>query len=165
MRKGQEEIVGFVVVVVLISIVGLIFLVFSLRPSVETRESVTVEQFLGSAMEYTSDCSLNGREFIKIKQLINECNQESYCVDGKSSCEVLNQTMGEIIVEGLKIGPDRPYQGYSLESFYRPYNSSYERTSVISMELGNCTSGKLSGTTELQPSEGGSISTTLEVCD
>lgn len=165
MKKGQEEIVGFVVIVILIAIVMLIFLAFNLHSTPETRESVTVQQFLASSLEYTTDCSLRTQEHARVKELFNECREGSTCVDQRSACQILNETLPLLIKQGLNIGQDRPLVGYNFSSSYWPYNGSIERMPILAFSYGNCTSGRtLRGASELQPSEGGTIHTTLEVC-
>ena len=56
-RSAQEEMVGFVVIVVIVSIALLILLGFLLRGSGKSAvESFEIENFIQSVMQYTTDC-------------------------------------------------------------------------------------------------------------
>ena len=59
-KKGQEEIVGFVLVIVLVAVIFLIFVgIFVRQDSNSTRqESIEVYQFLDSFMQQTSECAI-----------------------------------------------------------------------------------------------------------
>lgn len=170
MRKGQEEIVGFVVIVVLVAIIAVIFLGFSLRSEPSTRESVTYTQFLSSAFEYTTDCAVQPSERARVKELIGECYRGNSCLSGELSCSALNRTLREAIPRGLGIGEDRPLKGFTFRARHKatPSSTSGENTqenAFITLTLGNCSGSTVQrGTSELQPSEGGVIVSTLEVC-
>ena len=90
-RKGQEEIVGFVLIVVLLVIIAVIFLGIRLRnPEPTQKDSEIVYQFLESSMEQTTSCktSESGR-FISMDSLIRDCHSSnSLCVSGNSSRNV-----------------------------------------------------------------------------
>lgn len=57
MRKGQTEIIGLVVIVLLLVVIGTLFVVFSSKtetnPNQEIRESMEVNNFLSSIMQFT----------------------------------------------------------------------------------------------------------------
>ena len=60
LKKGQEEIVGFILVVVLVVVILVIFLGIQLRnPEPEQRQSEVLYQFLESSMEQTTNCTLS----------------------------------------------------------------------------------------------------------
>jgi hypothetical protein len=56
-NKAQQEIVGFVLIVVLVMIGLMIFLVISLRTSPESGESLEVSNMLNAIMKSTTKCA------------------------------------------------------------------------------------------------------------
>ena len=162
MRKGQEEIVGFVVVVIFVAIIALIFLGFTLRTPVETRQSIQVNQFLESALEYTSDCSLRTGQRARVGALFESCYQNDDCLEGPSACEVINTTIEEMIVVSLGIGEDRPYKGYKFSS--KLINEGEDDETIVYLEGGNCTRSGLQGASDFRPSSGGVLRNSLTLC-
>ncbi|MBI2057207.1 hypothetical protein HYT91_03060 [Candidatus Pacearchaeota archaeon] len=56
-KIGQEEMVGFALIIILVSVILLVFLAFSLnKPKTEATESYEVNSFLQSSLQYTSSC-------------------------------------------------------------------------------------------------------------
>jgi len=106
-RKGQEEIVGFVLIVVIVSIMFLIFLGISLRnPTGIEKESRDVYQFLESLIEYTSECALRFEPaFSSVGKLIRECYERpsAECTSGEGVCDVLDENLRDILVASWKV--------------------------------------------------------------
>lgn len=114
MKRGQEEIVGFVIIVVIISVILLIVLGFLLKsPDESAVQNYKIDNFLESTLQYTSDCE-NYLEFLPVRKLIISCEGEEICLDGRKSCEVLNQTLKNIIKYSWNIGNESAVRGYEL---------------------------------------------------
>ncbi len=113
-RKAQEEIVGFVMVILLVSLIFLIFLGIYLRKgNAEPTSSIEVSQFLNSLVEYTSDCSLDsGFSYKQIDDLAVKCDEGALCSSGKTACQVLDDTIKKIIESSWNFSPDSPEKGY-----------------------------------------------------
>ena len=58
-KKAQQEIVGFVLIVVIVMIGLMIFLVISLRDTGDPTNSGGVDNILSSIMRYTTDCAIS----------------------------------------------------------------------------------------------------------
>lgn len=161
-RKGQEEIVGFVLIVVVVSVVLLIFLGLTLTGDSEIRrESRDVSQFLDSAMEVTSDCAVNFvPDYSRLGELFEECYSGSRCVDGREACEVLEADFEGIIGASWQIGEEFPVKGYNFSSFY---TTNLTEEEIISFSDGNC-NGSISGADYLTPAFPGRIVGRLELC-
>ncbi len=113
-KKGQEEMVGFILIIVIVAVILLIFLGFALRNSKEVEiKSYEVQGFLQSVLQYTSDCK-DALGFLSIQDLIFSCYKDEGCLNEKSACEVLNSTLEEIIKESWAVGEDTPTRGYEL---------------------------------------------------
>ena len=113
-NRAQEEMVGFALIIIVVSVILLIFLGFSLKSSPkETVESYEVESFLQSYLQYTTDCKDNF-DFVSVRQLIYKCQNKEMCLNGKDSCDVLNENTKGIIEASWKVGTERPVKGYDF---------------------------------------------------
>ncbi len=112
-KKAQEEMVGFALIMIIVAVILLVLLSLSLRDSGQEVESYEVGSFIQAFLQYTSDCR-DDSEYLDVKNMISDCDRGRICLDGRSSCEVLNSTLREIVEEGWKVGADRPVVGYEL---------------------------------------------------
>ncbi len=120
-KRGQQEIVGFVVIILIVVIVGVIFLGIMLRKqkleSIEP-DDVKISSFLSASADYTTDCVVSSN-YADIKRLLKECyrNPTQTCLEQDSAgfelsarkiCNVLDQTYAEMLESLWKVGEDRP---------------------------------------------------------
>ena len=132
-KKGQEEIVGFVVIIVIVGVIILILLGFLLNsPDGSAVESYEVESFIDSMLQYTTSCE-NQLEYLSIQKLIAYCENDEICLDGEDSCTVLNSTIKEIIKNGWNINEQSAVKAYEFDIFN-------EEKQIFSIEKGNKTS-------------------------
>ncbi len=115
-RRGQEEFVGFGLIIIVVAIVLLIFLGFTLRKdsSPELVESYEVESFIQTILQHTTDCEDN-REFLPVQKLIFDCNEGGSCEDGRNFCTVLEGTIKELTEESWNVGEEGLTRGYEFE--------------------------------------------------
>lgn len=162
-RKGQEEILGFVLIVVIVAVVFLIFLGISVRQGAPAtqKEGADVNQFLRSTMEYTTACTVSYEpNYLNMGGLLRECFLGSTCRSGERACDVLSRAMEDVIETNWKIGPDRPVQGYILNSSYISESSQKE---VFAISKGKCAGEKIGGE-DIFPVYPGNIRTSLQIC-
>lgn len=170
-KKGQEEIVGFVAIVLIVSFVFLIFLGISLRKGADFRkESKDVSMFLESAMEYTTDCA-DGYEpnYMNLRRAIKGCYEGKRCAgveEGKEACEIANKTLRELIDLSWQVGDERAIKGYIFESEYGLNSSSgnKEAEKILVIKKGNCSSGNIAGAENFFSAFPGKISYSLSLC-
>ena len=113
-KRSQEEMIGFALIIILVSVILLAFLGFSLsKPPRDPIDNYEVENFIQAFLQYTTDCE--DSDYLSVQDLIFECDDGSLCSDGRSSCEVLNNTMKDILIETWLVGEDRPNKGYELK--------------------------------------------------
>ncbi len=113
-KSGQEEIAGFAIILVLVSIILLVFLVSYLKkPQTENIQSYEISSFIQSFLQYTTDCEQNSVK-IPMQKLISECEEKAECDDGEKTCDVLDSTMADILDEIWKTGEDYPVKGYYM---------------------------------------------------
>jgi hypothetical protein len=166
-KRGQEEIVGFVLIMVLVAVVFLVFLGIYLRnPVVQERKSENIYQFLESSMEQTTSCAILGRqELLDLGDLLSECYSSNIeCSDGNESCFVLNNTFENMLENSFVYGGEYPLKGYSLETEYS-INSTGQTNpeTILKIIRGNC-NGSIVGNSYWAPEFPGSITTTLKLC-
>ncbi|MEK6933676.1 MAG: hypothetical protein AABW75_02250 [Nanoarchaeota archaeon] len=168
-RKAQEEIVGFVAIVLVVSFIFLIFLGISLRSGNELKkESKDVSMFLESAMEYTTECA-DGYEpnYLRLREAIKECYGGKKCAnEGKDSCETANETLKKLIDLSWQIGEEAAIKGYIFESEYSNNSSTVNENTekIIVLKQGNCSSGNLIGAENFFSVFPGKISYSLSLC-
>lgn len=112
-KKAQEEFVGFALIIIIVAVILLVFLSFSIKQPRENLQSYEVESFLQTALQYTTDCK-NNYEFLPVQKLIVACIQEETCIDGRKTCDALNETLIGIVGEGWGVGKEYPTKAYEL---------------------------------------------------
>jgi len=123
-KRSQHETLGFVVIVALVVIVGVIFLAIKMNTSstVQQPGDSNLINFLTASSKYTSDCFEN-HEPETLNDLKYKCyNGDEKCDRGgvyASSCEVLNQTYSEMLATSWLIYDDSPVKYYELKIYYR----------------------------------------------
>ena len=132
-KKGQEEIVGFVVIIVIVGVIILILLGFLLNsPDESAVESYEVESFIDSMLQYTTNCE-SQLEYLSVQKLIAYCENEGICLDGEDSCDILNSTIKEIIENGWDVNEQSAVKAYEFNIFN-------EENQIFLVEKGNKTS-------------------------
>lgn len=143
-RKGQEEMVGFALIMVIVAVILLIFLGFAIRkPQIEAVENYEVGSFLQAMLQYTSNCEDN-LESLDIQKLISRCDSGSVCLDGRNTCDALESSLEEIIGDSWPI-VDRPQVGYIM-------NISSESSEFLIIDAGNITNS-FKGATQRLPND------------
>ncbi|MFH1325673.1 MAG: hypothetical protein ABIH49_02810 [archaeon] len=142
-KFGQEEMVGFALIIIIVAVILLVFLSFSLRnPQKEIVESYEVENYIQSFLQYTTECRVDS-ELLSVQDLIFACVNERNCENEGYSCNVLNSVLSEINVENWKTGEDRPVRGYSL-------NITSEGENIVNLNEGERT-GNSKGSEQILP--------------
>ena len=116
-KKAQEEMVGFVMIVLLVSVIFLVFLGIYLRQefSSEGIQNTEISQFLDALTEVTTNCTIAGTKRT-VKDLFTK-DQGLPCEGtGKTINETLRVTIEEAIEESWNFGDDSPTQGYEFVS-------------------------------------------------
>jgi argininosuccinate lyase len=161
-KKGQEEMVGFVVIVVLVAIVFLIlFGLFVGRENNVGKESREVYIFLDSLMEYTTECAVSFEPaYSNFGELLTECYEKRKCTSEKEACEVLEETAKEILNSSFLVSQESRIKGYEFESYY---GNNESQEDILYLSEGNC-SGSLRGAEYLSPAFPGTVTTSLKIC-
>jgi len=169
-KKAQSETVGFVLIIIIVTLMILTFLYFAFRPgAVTSTTSADMSNLLSAFNEYTTNCTFipNTPQYKTGSELVFECyNSESeLCVDGRTVCEVLNDTIKEVIGKTLDIGEDYQNKAYSISVKYFVKGSTERNITKFNMQEGsfvNCTE-RYGGYTVVSASPG-SLEVRLQVC-
>ena len=122
-KRGQEEMVGFALIIIIVAIVILFLLSFSLKKSgKENVESYEADSFLQTTLQYTAECGPEKRVF-SVQELIFLCDEEKPCfeavpgrnLDEIKSCDLLNETLAGLLAQSWKTGESMPVKGYELK--------------------------------------------------
>ncbi len=107
-KKGQEEMVGFALIIIIVAVSLLIFLSFYLRkPSEENLiESYEVKSFIQSALQYTIEYE---SEYISIRKLIKKCGNYD------EGCEELQSELENMMEKAWTVKDGGVIKGYNLE--------------------------------------------------
>ena len=119
-KKAQEEIVGFVIIVVLVAVITIIFLGISLRNgnNQKSLESEQIASFLSAVGEVTTNCTIPENSPKTISQLIVRCSDGDICSDEISSCKVLEENLKGMLDSSYLVGQDSFVRYYNLSAYY-----------------------------------------------
>jgi hypothetical protein len=170
-KKAQHEIVGFVLIVLVVVIIGLIFLAFTIsNKDTQKKTSSELSDFLQSSMFYTTDCAINNiPNYQSLQELIALCygDNSSFCLNGEGVCESLNKTLNNVIIKNLKIGYKN--KAFELNMYFDIKNSTIPKEYILDIQstnFNNCSS--ISGTSAPIPYvsglKTGNIWIELDVC-
>ncbi len=169
-KHAQHEIMGFVLIVVIVSVIGLVFLSLSLgRGETNKQTSIEISNLLESSIYYTTDCAVSFIPQYKSGQdLIKSCWKNEKCLNEKMACEVLEETMRQIIEESLNVCEDCVNKAYKLNIYHKPLDSEVQNEEILVLEKGkflDCSS-KIGGNYLIHISSisAGIINIELEVC-
>jgi hypothetical protein len=139
-KRGQEEMVGFGLIIIIVALILLFLLWFSSSRSRDSVESYEVDSFVKASLQYTTECENRRDGFLDVQDLIFECVDDEECLNGRNSCEILNSTLKEMAENSYVVNAESPVKGYLFE-----LNS--DEAVMIRVEEGN-TTGNAKGSKE-----------------
>lgn len=165
-KRSQHEIVGFILIVVIVVIIGLFLLVFYLRREPVRYESIGVQNFLQSSMLYTSNCSLS-IEPLDMQDLIKSCYRNDRCLNNKMACDVLRESLSELVRESWLVSAEKPVKAYFFDVYYDEKQTEkgkeFMKGEILSLKEGNCTGSKAGAEHFLHYGKG-NIIVSMEIC-
>ena len=116
-KKAQEEMLGFVLIMLVVAVIFVIFLGLYIRQGaiVEETDSIEISQFLEAIFEYTTDCGPITSPY-KIRNLIIKCHMDSteMCLSGRDVCDELRYELRELTEASWDFSENSPTRGYLL---------------------------------------------------
>lgn len=171
-RRGQEEMVGFVLIMVVVAVIFLVFLGIFVRQrgNAEQSDSAEVAQFLDAAVDITSDCSLNGGfNYLTVYDLIEECAKgPAPCDSGEGVCTALKKTLSDLAQSGWNFGTGSVTKGFNL-AVYKYDVTTNSRTIIqgndgaLQTSKGIC-GAKVRGADKLLYTTQGTIIIEMDLC-
>lgn len=109
-KKGQEEMVGFIVIIIIVGVIALVLLSIGMRKTPETKSSQEINDFVYSAFQYSVDCDTASN----FQELIIACSRMERCNE-KNSCEIVKELAKDMIEGSLRVGSDQQYKHYMFK--------------------------------------------------
>lgn len=157
-KRSQEEIVGFVLIILLVSVIAVIFLAISLRKPLERLPSTELESFLQSSMKVSTDCYISSERVYNFKDVISSCAETNdQCLNKKTACDTLNETARRILSDNWRICEDCPATSYKFTV------SSESNRTIYSLKEGNCSGNRVYSDVDIH-AYSGVIRAELEIC-
>jgi len=140
-KRSQHESMGFVIIVSLVIIVGVIFLGIKMNQDSTPQQykDSNIMNFLVASSKYTSNCFEN-HEPLTLNDLKEKCyrsGNEKCSSDGITTlCEVLTNTYSEMLTASWLIYDDSPIKYYELKISHRMIcNDSTNPTNLLFEEI------------------------------
>ncbi len=133
-KKGQQEMVGFILIVALVVVGLMVFLVISLRNSPEDVGSLEVANILDAVMKHTTECAIIYEpDYDNFEDLFKSCHQEDSCSNlDISACDYLNDSLHDIL--GVMMESEASVSYYQLDFFVKDAPGG-----LLTFDEGNCT--------------------------
>jgi len=156
-KKGQQEIVGFVLIVVLVVVGLMVFLVVSLRDSPVNEDSVVVGNVLDAVMKHTTECAIVYEpDYDNFEDLFKSCYLGDRCKNLEvSACDYLNESLSSVV--GDLMASDASVGFYELDFFVS------DGEGLLRISDGNC-SGSISAAQRKIISGSDSLVIRMKIC-
>ena len=154
-KRGQQEIAGFVIIVVLVVAAAFIFMVLSMGNRKDNFDSVEVGNLLGALWDHTTDCVLREPIPASVGDLIQEAyGMNPQCKDiGVSARNYLNTTIYDLMDSVLRIEPR--FNVYQIDIF------DIDGNVLNRYYFGNCGDGEVIGADKIIP---GKLQVVMRIC-
>ena len=165
-KKAQNEIIGFVVIIIIVSIIGLIFLSLSIgRGESVKKTSVEISDFLQSSMHYTTACASGYvPNYRDLQDLIKSCYRNEKCLDDEMACEVLEEDFSKTISNSFQVSDISKNKAYKLNIYYEDLviEGKDEILNISEGNFVNCSSEM--GASQAIFMDAGNINVELDFC-
>jgi len=136
-NKAQQEMVGFVLIVVLVVVGLMVYLTISLRSSPENDKSLEVASMLDAIMKQTTGCAIvYVPDYDNFEYLFESAHRGDRCINlNKPAIDYLNETLRDVL--SSMVESEASVVGYELQFFEE------EGEGILHIEQGNCTRGTI----------------------
>jgi hypothetical protein len=137
-KRGQQEIVGFVLIVVIVVVALMVFLVISVRTGDDFENSVGVENMIDAIFAATSGCAISFEpKFDSYEDLMKSCADGERCDNlGILACESLNESLRDVMSDLVR--SEASISGYQVSFFS---SNGLGNEGVLEFSEGNCSGG------------------------
>jgi hypothetical protein len=160
-RKAQEEMLGFVLIILLVVIAGVILLAVNINKPAEERKSTEARNLMESVLAYTTGCAMDYEPNYKdVKELIGSCIDGADCANSDvSACDALNLTLFALFDSSL----DKEFKSGRINS-YSFSVSGKDNSTIISLSKGNCSKSVVYGAYQPLISSGREVNLFFKLC-
>ena len=157
-KTGQQEIVGFILIVVLVVAALMIYLTISLRTTAKNEGSLEVSNALDAIMKQTTDCAIvYVPDYDNFEDLFKSAHQDETCSNlGISAFDYLNESLQDVLSEITK--SEAAVTGYELTFSVREVGGK------LWIKEGNCTSGTIKSAKRTLASGSDRLDIILKMC-
>ena len=142
-RRAQQEIVGFMIIILMVVIAGVIFLGIYLREDQPiVTEDAEIMNFLGSSLRYTTECYKDYEgDYKSLGDLVKYCFEGNNinCPSAMTSCQAMNKSYSWMLSQLWPAGVNRPTKYTKLSFFHQTNISDADSRTVFAnnIYLGN----------------------------
>jgi hypothetical protein len=112
-KKGQEEMVGFGLILIIVAVVFIVFISIYIKKPTERSTDAEVSSFVQATLQYTTQCQEENMENLSIQKLIGKCQDKNPCFyHNLDSCLLLNNTIKDIVKESWNVKSGSAVKGY-----------------------------------------------------
>jgi len=131
-RRGQQEMVGFILIVVLVVVGLMVFLLISMRDSPVEADSLVVENMLGAIMKHTTECAIVFEpQFDDFEDLFKSAYRGKECSNlNRSAKDYLNESFRAVL--GDLVLSEATVEAWKVDFFVR------DGEGVLQWFEGNC---------------------------
>jgi hypothetical protein len=171
--KSQHEMMGFVLIVLLVSVIGVVMLMFMVKPD-KPKSSLEYSNLLSAMMYYTTDCTISfNPQYRELQDLIKDCHDNPYKVcndinelEGKNVCDAMEEYFNDILDLTLDVSEMSKNKAYKLDIYYPTLDSEIPNEYLLKIERGifqNC-SARVGAKHSVMTRNYGTIEVELRVC-
>lgn len=115
-KRGQEELVGFGLILIMVAIIFIVFISVYIKKPSETLTDYEANSYIQAILQYTTRCQDENMRNLSIQELIRECKDGARCYNYQysSSCDILTTYIRQITGESWDPGSTHPVKGYSF---------------------------------------------------
>lgn len=156
-KFGQQEIVGFVLIVVLVVVGLMVFLIISANDSSEVGGSVEVGYMLDAIMGHTTGCAIVYEPaYDDFEDLFKSCYSGDDCKNlGRSACDYLNESLADVV--GAMIASEATVSAYEVDFFVK------DGAGLLKISDGECLGGVVSAQRSIV-SDSDSLIVRMKIC-
>jgi hypothetical protein len=153
-KRAQQEMVGFILIVVLVMVGIFVFIAISLRQPTEGVESSEAKEVLDVLMDYTTGCAEVGVNYLDVRDLVKSCAKNKQCSNlGERSCDYLNSSLSTLIEQVMR--NENSISGIEVEQ---------EERILFDYSQGNCSGTVFEGSLDAIYNPSGDIYSKLIFC-
>lgn len=157
-KKAQQEMIGFVLIVVVVVVGLMVYLVISLKSGGEERTGVKAGNLLDSIMKMTTECApVFEPDYDNYEELFGSCYANEMCRNvNKKACDYLNESLSEVLGEVMKSEAEINY--FKFELFVK------DGEGLLEIKQGNCT-GSITGAQRQTSKNSQVLIARITICD